>query len=71
MTTKNVMKKFDELIASLRANESSPHHGGCQNCYGARMDDAADEIERLRDFANNIAGLDDRHLLDVKIIKQW
>lgn len=29
------------------------------------------EIERLRDFARNVAGLDDRLLNDPTILKQW
>jgi hypothetical protein len=37
-----------DIVERLRGNYASPHHGGCQNCYGTVMDDAADEIERLR-----------------------
>ena len=36
-----------DIVDRLRSNYASPHHGGCQNCYGIVMDDAADEIERL------------------------
>lgn len=42
-----VTRSSTDIVERLRSNYASPHHGGCQNCYGIVMDDAADEIERL------------------------
>lgn len=36
-----------KLIERLQGHYASPHHGGCQDCYGLVMDDAAAEIARL------------------------
>jgi hypothetical protein len=38
---------MSNLVERLRSHEISPHHGGCADCYGTIMDEAADEIERL------------------------
>ena len=44
------------IVERLRSNYASPHHGGCQNCYGIVMDDAADEIERLTERCSAYKG---------------
>jgi hypothetical protein len=36
-----------------------------------RESDLLREIDRLRDFARNVAGLDDRQLQNTAILKQW
>jgi hypothetical protein len=35
-----------DIVTSLRARKGSAYM--CQDCYSSTMDDAADEIERLR-----------------------
>jgi len=35
------------------------------------VNDLLKEVARLLDFAKNVAGLDDRHLLNAGILKQW
>ena len=40
--------KMTDIVERLRTHEVSKHHGGCADCYGTVMDEAADEIERLR-----------------------
>jgi hypothetical protein len=46
---------------------------GCDHPEGTAvlLHELADEIERLRDFARNVAGLDDRLLQNTAILKQW
>jgi hypothetical protein len=39
---------MSDLIERLRAHQSGHSHGSCQDCYANIMDDAADEIEKLR-----------------------
>ena len=39
---------MSKLIERLRAHQSGTPHGSCQDCYANVMEDAADEIERLR-----------------------
>lgn len=36
------------IVERLRDHEISRNHGGCGDCYGLVMDDAADEIESLK-----------------------
>ena len=37
-----------DIVERLRSHAPSMGYGGCQDCYSLVMDDAADEIERLR-----------------------
>lgn len=39
---------MSDIVERLRDHKISMHHGGCQDCYDLVMEDAADEIERLR-----------------------
>jgi hypothetical protein len=49
-----------DLVDQLRDNQGQGHAGGCQGCFHNVMDDAADEIERLRKALSDVLRLIER-----------